>query len=329
MIAEACEQCRFAAGEYTRQDLRGTLASLGRRWEWLIEGLVPSVLAARPEPRTWSAVEYAAHTRDVTAVIELGVRTMLDEDRPVFPALSAVDASADDPPSRLDPASVVGQLTAAADRLQRRVSGLTEGAWERQAVIGDDVRDVASLVAHAVHDAEHHLQDVGRGLRRIGVGAPTAIGVVAQVNASDGGVPKRPRSGPVAVGRRGLAGDRQRNRRHHGRPSQALCLWSLDVIGGLAAEGHPIGPGCAGENVTVAGLDWRTARPGVRLQLGTALVEVSGYADPCANNARWFADRDVDRIAHDRHPGRSRVYAAVLADGVVAAGDAVVVEPER
>jgi MOSC domain-containing protein YiiM len=260
-------------------------------------------------------------------LIELGVRRMLDEDRPMFPALSPVDASADDPPSTHDPVAVLGELTAAADRLQRRVSGLTDGGWERQAVIGDDVRDVASLVAHAVHDAEHHLQDVGRGLRQLHFGAPAAIGVVAQVNASDGGVPKQPRSGPVAVGRRGLAGDRQRNRRHHGRPSQALCLWSLEVIEGLAAEGHPIGPGCAGENVTVAGFDWRTARPGVRLQVGTALVEVSGYAEPCANNARWFADRNVDRILHERHPGSSRVYAAVLVDGVVAAGDAVVVEP--
>ena len=45
------------------------------------------------------------------------------------------------------------------------------------------------------------------------------------------------------VGLGGHDGDRQRTRKHHGRPWQALCLWSSEVIADLAAEGHPIGPG--------------------------------------------------------------------------------------
>ncbi|HKY75865.1 MAG TPA: MOSC domain-containing protein, partial [Acidimicrobiia bacterium] len=151
-------------------------------------------------------------------------------------------------------------------------------------------------------------------------------GVVAQLSASDGGVPKRAVT-VAEVGDRGLIGDRQADRRNHGRPLQALCLWSTEVIEGLQAEGHPIQAGAAGENVTISGVEWTTLRTGVQLLIGDVLAEVSAYATPCAKNAGWFADRDFRRIDADRHPGWSRVYAWVREPGTIRPGDAVVVEP--
>ena len=75
---------------------------------------------------------------------------------------------------------------------------------------------------------------------------------VHQVSLSDGGVPKR--AVPAAqVTVEGLTGDRQRNRKIHGGPDRAVCLYSLDVIEALRAEGHTIGPGSAGDNLTIAG----------------------------------------------------------------------------
>jgi MOSC domain-containing protein YiiM len=109
---------------------------------------------------------------------------------------------------------------------------------------------------------------------------------------------------------------------------QALCLWSADVVDDLRAEGHPIAPGNAGENVSVSGIDWSTLRPGVRLSLGDALAEVSAYATPCSKNAGWFVGGDFDRMNHDRHPGVSRVYASVVRDGKIRPGDRVIVEPD-
>ncbi len=125
-----------------------------------------------------------------------------------------------------------------------------------------------------------------------------------------------------------MDGDRQAARQHHGRVWQALCLWSADVIDGLRAEGHPIAPGNAGENVCISGIDWSTLRPGVRIELGDVLAEVSAYADPCTKNAGWFVDGDYGRMGHDRQPGVSRVYASVLRDGVIRPGDTVTVEPD-
>jgi MOSC domain-containing protein YiiM len=154
---------------------------------------------------------------------------------------------------------------------------------------------------------------------------PTATGAVAQLNVSGGGVPKRPVAS-AEIGPRGLAGDTQRHRQHHGRPWQAVCLWSAEVIDAFAAAGHPISYGAAGENVTVRGLPWAAVLPGVRLRVGEALLEVTVFSLPCTHNAQWFADRDYRHMHHERGPV-SRVYAWVLEPGTVATGDPVVLEP--
>ena len=58
--------------------------------------------------------------------------------------------------------------------------------------------------------------------------------VIHQLNVSKGGVPKRPiESGRVR--KTGLAGDHHA-KPFHGGPTQALCLYSLELIEELAAS---------------------------------------------------------------------------------------------
>ena len=139
-------------------------------------------------------------------------------------------------------------------------------------------------------------------------------------------MPKLPRES-VSIGYRGVDGDRQAARQHHGRVWQALCLYSADIVDALVDEGHPIAPGRTGENVSIRGVDWSGVRPGVQLRIGEVLAEVTSYSTPCTKNAQWFAGRDFHRIDHDLHPGWSRVYAGVLEDGTVRVGDQVTLEP--
>lgn len=198
------------------------------------------------------------------------------------------------------------------------------------AALVDHRATIATIDADApdpalVHAAIHGLRDLGRRLHEAGAGAPSQQGSVAQLNTSNGGVPKEPVLA-ADVGRRGLLGDRQANRKHHGRPFQALCLWSSEVIDALVAEGHPVHPGAAGENVTVQGIDWSTLRPGVRLLVGQVSCEISAWATPCRKNDQWFTGRS-DRIDHELHPGWSRAYAWVLEPGTITTGDPVIVEP--
>jgi len=324
--AETCAWCRFDARDWSIADLVGTLNALGPWWRELTCRVDPELLGARPAPTTWSALEYAIHSRDIIAVHGKFLHAILTVDDLEVRVGPPSDARADDPPVTGSWSAVVEELEANATRLARRAIKLGDAEWKRTAVLDGESIDAADVAAHAVHDATHHLIDVGRGLQKLGAMPVGGTGRVAQISVSAGGVPKHAVAA-ARITKRGVEGDRQATRRHHGRPWQALCLWSGDVIERLRAEGHPIAPGSAGENITITGLDWAELRPGVRMRVGDALVETSLYALPCANNARWFVDGDFRRIEHTRERGVSRLYAWVLVDGDVRTGDTVVVEP--
>jgi MOSC domain-containing protein YiiM len=148
-------------------------------------------------------------------------------------------------------------------------------------------------------------------------------GRIFQLNCSGGGVPK------LAVRESrltetGLECDRQANKRLHGGPERALCLFSLERILELQAEGHPVFPGSTGENVTIYGLDWASLAPGSRLALGEEVViEISGYTRPCKTITASFRGGDFNRISQKVLPGHSRLYARVLRTGRLAVGQSV------
>lgn len=145
---------------------------------------------------------------------------------------------------------------------------------------------------------------------------------VHQISVSGGGVPKLAVESAV-IDESGVVGDAQADRVHHGRPHQALCLFSLEVIERFRIEGHPITPGAAGENITVSGLDWAEVTPGRHMRIGSVEIEITGYTTPCAKNARWFVDGRFNRMHANTHPGESRVYARVLSGGPIRQGDPV------
>jgi MOSC domain-containing protein YiiM len=146
---------------------------------------------------------------------------------------------------------------------------------------------------------------------------------IVQLSISNGGVPKRAVES-VRVTPLGLEGDAHRDREHHGGPERAVCLFALEAIRALQAEGHPLVPGTLGENVTLEGLDWSAVQPGVRLRLGgEVLLEITRYTTPCFNIRPAFVDGDYSRVSQKRHPGRSRVYARVVETGTLRLGDSV------
>lgn len=204
------------------------------------------------------------------------------------------------------------------------MAGRRDAPWANLGYSGNHAYQAEAYLIHDAHDASHHMMDASRGLAALS-GKPAAEGRVVQINVSDGGVPKRPVE-RAALTADGVAGDRQRDRKHHGRPFQAVCLWSADVLDELSAAGHPIGPGCAGENLTLRGVDWASLRPGALVRVGEAVVELSFPAVPCHNQTRWFSDGDFSRIAHDVNPHWARWYGWVRQPGEVGTGDRVVVQ---
>ncbi len=148
---------------------------------------------------------------------------------------------------------------------------------------------------------------------------------IFQLNCSQGGVPKLAVRAATVLPL-GLECDKQAHPEFHGGPDAALCLYSLEHILELQAEGHPIFPGAVGENITVSGLDWATLAPGSRLALGDEVViEITDYAVPCKSIAPSFLGGKPGRISQKTHPGAARLYARVLQTGRLEIGQRVAV----
>ena len=149
--------------------------------------------------------------------------------------------------------------------------------------------------------------------------------IVSLHAAPEGGVPK-PAVPSLHVTVNGCVGDRQRDLKHHGGPTRALCIWSREVLLALRDEGHPVRPGDVGENVLLQGLPFAVLEAGDLLELGTVHARLTAPAPPCRTIAAAFTSGSFRSIEAGKHPERTRWYAEVLVEGELRPGDAVVLK---
>jgi MOSC domain-containing protein YiiM len=142
-------------------------------------------------------------------------------------------------------------------------------------------------------------------------------GTLVQLNVSGGGMPKRPIA-RARVTRDGVEGDWQKNRKYHGGPNRAVCLYSEELYAWLHEQGVKVGNGDVGENFTTRGLDLLRLAKGDRLRVGAeCVVEITDVRVPCRQLKKW--DGDLPELI----VGRSGWVAKVIAEGEVKAGDAI------
>lgn len=150
-------------------------------------------------------------------------------------------------------------------------------------------------------------------------------GKLISINTSGGGVPKQPVL-EATVSELGVADDAHTDW-NHGGLNRAICIYSLELIKMLRAEGHPIDIGTAGENFTVEGVDWSPMVPGLRVGVGPQVrLEITSFTTPCKTIAWSFTGGRFTRISQKLFPGWSRVYARVTAPGQVETGSSIVIE---
>ena len=152
------------------------------------------------------------------------------------------------------------------------------------------------------------------------------IGRVVSVNVSPGGIPKLPVAS-AWVGTLGLDADGHLSA-GHGGPIAAVCIYSVEAIARVAAEGHEAFPGAFGENLTLEGIDLGAVASGDALTIGDdgLTLELTQNAAPCEKQARWFVEGRIGRISAKLYPDDARWYARVLEEGRVQPGDRVEVQ---
>lgn len=167
-VHEQCDACGFDGSQYDNASLVQALAELGPSWQRVLAHAGPE-LRRRPAPDVWSAIEYASHSRDITALHCFGVEQALTGDEPVFPPIMADELIAGAASTYVDedPQVVGDALDAEAHRLAAMASAAAVADWELGITIGEDRSTVRRLLEHALHDSLHHLDDVERGLRQL------------------------------------------------------------------------------------------------------------------------------------------------------------------
>lgn len=170
-----CEECGFDADSLSPADVTTSLRSFAKRYRAPLTRFLPAedgdtIVRQRPDPSTWSALEYACHMRDVFDVYATRVQRTLVEDTPTFESMDRDERAQRDRYNEQDPGKVADQLADNAERLAGLLDGVDADNWQRTAITPypePAPRTLLWMARHVVHEGSHHLLDVGRVMRSV------------------------------------------------------------------------------------------------------------------------------------------------------------------
>jgi hypothetical protein len=165
-----CEECGFEYDSLGPAELPGAIRAFAKRYRAPLTRFLPGedgdvVLRERPEPATWSPLEYAAHMRDVFDRYDGWIHRCLEEDRPVLTGATPEELLVERRYNEDDPLAVADALVANVERLATTVEAVPADGWERTGLRRDEEWSVLLMSRRVVHEGGHHLLDIGRGLR--------------------------------------------------------------------------------------------------------------------------------------------------------------------
>ena len=127
------------------------------------------------------------------------------------------------------------------------------------------------------------------------------------------------------LGKTGFDGDGVGDRQHHGGPDKAVCAYGIDYYPYWEQLLNAVLPPAPfGENLSISNLDEVTQCIGDIFQIGTAVVQISQPRQPCVTLATRFGRSDMVKLVVNS--GRTGYYFRVLEEGIVEAGNALILK---
>jgi hypothetical protein len=169
MVASTCPDCGFAWGEIPVSSFGPALADLAVRYRAVLLGTPEAELRRQPAPDVWSGLDYACHVRDVLLAQRERIYLALVEDRPSFARMNREERVALARYAEESPAAVADELDFTFGLVATALSGREEADWDRLLLYnypGPTEQDLRWLGRHTLHECEHHLVDIHRGLAR-------------------------------------------------------------------------------------------------------------------------------------------------------------------
>ncbi|QNE48221.1 DinB family protein [Glaciihabitans sp. INWT7] len=158
VLDRPCPECGFDATTVAARDVAALVRANAAAWPPVLQR---ADVAQRPDGSTWSALEYAAHVRDVYRIFLVRLGLMLDEYDPVFPNWDQDETATAEHYNEQDPAAVADELVGAGAALAAAFDAVPDDSWGRPGRRNDGAQfTVASFAVYLAHDPTHHLWDV-------------------------------------------------------------------------------------------------------------------------------------------------------------------------
>ena len=167
MAPQTCPDCGFDWGDLPTAAYASHLAELAARYRVILTATPELELRRRPAPEVWSALEYACHVRDVLLAQRERIYLALVEDRPSFARMNREERVTLARYAQESPARVADELDLAFRLVTTALTGRDDADWARLLLYnypGPTEHDLAWLGRHTIHECEHHLVDIQRGL---------------------------------------------------------------------------------------------------------------------------------------------------------------------
>lgn len=158
VLDRTCPECGFTASETAYEDIPQLLLENADAWQSVLER--PDA-AERPDESTWSALEYAAHVRDLCSVYRMRLLMMVDTDGAEFADWDQDATAIAERYGEQDPARVAADLADEAEATAAAFAAVELQDRSRRGRRSDgSTFTVESLARYFMHDAAHHLWDV-------------------------------------------------------------------------------------------------------------------------------------------------------------------------
>ena len=142
-------------------------------------------------------------------------------------------------------------------------------------------------------------------------------------------IEKRPVDGPVRITSHGVEGNDVGDKLNHGDEFMRVYAYATEDYRWWEAElGATLAPGHFAEQLTTEGIDLNAALVGEVWRVGSAVLQIAHVRTPCLTFKGWMGHTGHDPTAWVRRfalAGRPGPYFRVLEEGVVTAGDPIVV----
>jgi hypothetical protein len=157
-----CPVCGIDEPSITLGGATDAIRTFPRRYREALADVSNDALRARPQPDTWSMLEYAVHTREVLELLAGPLPVVLSGSEPAFPPIDVDEAASRRPAWVLNADLALAGITVACEDLVATITGAPLSAWDRRFTVGDDAHTAIWIPQHAAHEGAHHLRDIAR-----------------------------------------------------------------------------------------------------------------------------------------------------------------------